>query len=200
MNSSIGRVKGRPYGHPLFIKPPVRISRMRLSFGIVPLQVMEPFNSSTGRDHSQPCQRRPCQHSLFCSGFQCDWECRPSLSPPLVPFRSRLRLPILRSSARYLAVPHCSLSSTGSRPGRGDFSQQWDMIFFISNVLFVYLSLLCFKARQLLRTEVRGIIRMLSFYTTIVFQVFIFSMRPKTIKINSNIKESSFYFPVFHSM
>ena len=129
MNSSIGRVKGRPYGHPLLIKPSVRISRKRLSFGIVPLQEMEPFNSSTGLDHSQPCQRRLCQHSLFCSGFQCDWEYRPSPSPPLVCLCSGLRLPILGNSAQYFAVPHCTFSSIGNRPGRGDFSQQWDMIF-----------------------------------------------------------------------
>ena len=141
MNSSIDRVKGRPHGHPLLIKPPVRISRMRLSFGIVPLQEMEPFNSSTGLDHSQPCQRRLCQHSLFCSGFQCDWEYRQPPSPPLVCLRSGLRLPILGNSARYFAVPHYSLSSIGSRPGRGDFSQQWDMIFSSVSWWFVVLML-----------------------------------------------------------
>jgi len=38
--SSAG-VKKRPYGLPLLIKPPVRISRKRLSSGIVPLQEMD---------------------------------------------------------------------------------------------------------------------------------------------------------------
>ena len=99
MNSSIGRVKGRPHGHPLLIKPPVRISRMRLSFGIVPLQEMEPFNSSTGLDHSQPCQRRLCQHSLFCSGFQCDWEYRQSPSSPWFAYAPGC-------GCRYWGTPH----------------------------------------------------------------------------------------------
>jgi len=130
------RIKKRPYGLPLPIKPYVPISSIRLSFGIVPLQEMEPFNSSTGLDHSQPCQRRLCQHSLFCPGFQCDWEYRQSPSPPLVCLCSGLWLPILGNSAQYFAVPHCSFSSTGSRPEQGDFSQQWDRIFF-SNVLVV---------------------------------------------------------------
>jgi len=30
----LGRVKGRSYDHPLLIKPPVQISRRRLSFGL----------------------------------------------------------------------------------------------------------------------------------------------------------------------
>ena len=48
-----GRVKKRPYGLPLLIKPLVRISRKRLSFGIVPLQEMDSlFNASTGLNHS----------------------------------------------------------------------------------------------------------------------------------------------------
>ena len=35
------RVKGRSYDHPLLIKPDMQISRIRLSFGIVPLQEMD---------------------------------------------------------------------------------------------------------------------------------------------------------------
>ena len=49
----VGRVKKRPYGPPLLIKLLVRISRKRLSFGIVPLQEMDSlFNASTGLNHS----------------------------------------------------------------------------------------------------------------------------------------------------
>jgi hypothetical protein len=42
-------VKKRPYGLPLLIKPDMRISRIRLSFGIVPLQEMDSsYDGSTG--------------------------------------------------------------------------------------------------------------------------------------------------------
>jgi hypothetical protein len=116
---------------------------------------MEPFNSSTGLDHSQSCQRRLCQHSLFCSGFQCDWEYRQSPNPPLVCLRSGLRLPIPGNSAQYFAVPHCSLSSTGSRPGRGDFSQQWDMIFSSMSWCFTFLFYVSRHASHGPRIEIR---------------------------------------------
>jgi hypothetical protein len=66
-------------------------------------------------------------------------------------------LPILRNSAQYLTIPHFLFSSSGSRAGWGDLNPQWDMIFFISNVLVVYLSLLCFKAcRQRPRAPLRS--------------------------------------------
>jgi len=61
-----------------------------------------------------------------------DYKYHPPPSPPLVCLRSGLWLPIPGNSAQYFAVPHCSLSSTGSRAGRGYFSQQWDMIFLSS--------------------------------------------------------------------
>jgi len=59
-----------------------------------------------------------------------------------------LWLPILRNSAQHLTIPHFPFSSSGSRPGWGDFNPQWDRYFITSNVQVVYLSLLCFKARQ----------------------------------------------------
>ena len=58
-----------------------------------------------------------------------------------------LWLPILGNSARHLAILHFPFSSSGSRPGWGDFLPAVGHDFFISNVLVVCLSLLCFKVR-----------------------------------------------------
>ena len=85
---------------------------------------------------------------IFCSGFHCDWECRQSLRPPCVRLGFGLWLPILGNSPQHLTIPHFPFSSSGSRPRWGDFNPHWHMIFFTSNVQFVYLSLICFKARQ----------------------------------------------------
>ena len=68
-----------------------------------------------------------------------DYKYHPPPTPPLVCLRSGLRLPISGNSARYFAVPHCSFSSMGRRLGRGDFSQQWDMIFSSVSWCFVFL-------------------------------------------------------------
>ena len=91
-------------------------------------------------------------------------ECRFMLRPPLVRLRFRLWLPILRNAARHLTMSHFPFSSSRNRSGRRDFNPCIDMLIFCSNVLFVYLSLLCFKARVtdlgLLR-EIRGIRSML---------------------------------------
>jgi hypothetical protein len=108
-------------------------------------------------------------------------ECRGPGKSPLSPdicLRFGLWLPILGNSSQHLTMPHFLFSSSGSRPGRGDFNPQWDMIFFTSNVLFIYLSLLCFKARQSRTTDfanaqIRGIEIMLYFFKKmeIVLQV-----------------------------
>jgi hypothetical protein len=55
--------------------------------------------------------------------------------------RFGLRLSIPGDSVEYFAVPHCSFSSTGSRPGWGDFNQQWVLIFSSVSWGFVVLML-----------------------------------------------------------
>lgn len=112
------------------------------------------------KGHSPPTELSACYACRACRSqraqsvqdicqryYVLDYKYHPPPSPPLVCLRSGLWLPIRGNSTQYFAVPHCSFSSTGSRPGRGDFRQQCDMIFF-SNVLVVCFSLFCFKARQ----------------------------------------------------
>jgi len=87
----------------------------------------------------QRTQRTQSVQDICQRYYVLDYKYHPPPSPPLICLRSGLWLPIPGNSARYFAVPHCSLSSTGSRPGRGDFSQQWDIFFSPMSCLFIFL-------------------------------------------------------------
>ena len=87
----------------------------------------------------QRTQRAQSVQDICQRYYVLDYKYRQPPSPPLVCLRFGLRLPILGNFARYFAVPHCSFSSIESGPGRGDFSQEWDMIFSLMSCLFVFL-------------------------------------------------------------
>ncbi|GFO98174.1 hypothetical protein ig2599ANME_2397 [groundwater metagenome] len=74
------------------------------------------------------------------------------LRPLVVRFRFGLWLPILKYSARYLAIPHYPFSSCRSRPAWWDFNPGGHTLLicifpaYSSGVPFFLLSLLCFEA------------------------------------------------------